>query len=115
MKDVCARKHGGNRESREAFAGSEESFANQERELIKLLASHPEGLTNEEMEMRLGLRQASVSARSATLKRLGIFVRKWLGVDGNGKPIYERKLNRSGKFASVLVLNPKKEFHYGNR
>ena len=70
--DVCARRHGGSRESQEAH-GRAEPLADALRELIvRNLGS--EGLTCEEVAGRMQLRYTTASARMSELKREGRIV-----------------------------------------
>jgi len=104
--DITANRHGGNPESKGAFAKIEDHIAAQTSEVLALYEEHPEGLIGEEVERLTRLRRSSVSARLSELRKRGLLIRKWIGTI-NGKIAYERRSTSSGATAAVLVLNPR--------
>jgi hypothetical protein len=102
--DICANRHGGNAESNAAFRKLEGHIAAQTAEVLAVFVRYAAGLTAEQAEDVLQMHRSSVSARLAELKKSGLLQRKKIGISRNGVPIYERRTNRSGCTAAVLVL-----------
>lgn len=63
------------------------------RTILQLIGDSPEGLTADELEVALGMRACSVTARINELLRSTVVKRSG-----------ERRRTRSGRFAHVLIL-----------
>jgi predicted ArsR family transcriptional regulator len=100
--DICENRHGGNPESAEAH----ESIAGGKRAAWNRIMRHLESCgdaTCDEMEIALGMRHQSCSARFAELKAEGI-------IEATG----ERRPTRSGRDARVFRLRREAEIWDGN-
>lgn len=97
--DICRNYHGGNPESEEA---NEETIKSKDRRRIidALFAAGLRGLTCDELEVLLGMRHQTCSARCSELLRDGVIVRKPTGLDGT----YMRRPTRTGCQAAVLIF-----------
>jgi hypothetical protein len=91
--DICENRHGGNEQSRAAFAKVRpKAAALRARILAYLRAMRPAGLTCEQLAVRLDIRYVTMAARLSELKR-----------DGLATDSGERRPTSSGATAAVIV------------
>lgn len=89
-KDICARKHGGNEQSRRAFS-ADTAAIQRERVLAAIMQAGERGLTCDELAAKWGKAQNEISGRFAELKK-----ESWIAKIGTRK-------TRSGNSAGVYV------------
>jgi len=84
--------------------------------VVAAVLSRLDGITAEEIEDLLDMSRSSVSARCSELRKLGYLLPKAIEViPAGGPPIYEqrpgyeKRRNRSGASAAVLVWNEAKD------
>jgi hypothetical protein len=104
--DVCSSKHGNNYESKAAFQNNRSRKEIQHELIIDALLDNPDGMTEEQLSLHLGMLRHSASARIAELKQLGAICRKPLQNPPDNAPTWERRKTTSGSYAAVLVINP---------
>lgn len=90
--DVCANRHGGNAESVDAHASIMQSAETLRLAILDAIREYGP-VTCDEIEVALGMRHQTASARCSELLRDGLLVRSG-----------ERRVTRSGRNAAVLVV-----------
>lgn len=88
--DICESRHRSNKNSEDAFHSRKDQSRLDRVRILDHLASHLDGATCDELEVALGLKHQSCSARCAELKTL-----KLVFEDGG-------RNTRSGRRAAVL-------------
>lgn len=108
--DITANRFLSNPESTAAFEAVVPHLNRQTAMVVAAVLSRLDGITAEEIEDLLDMPRSSVSARCSELRKRGFILPKQIEVTPpGGLPVYERRKNRSGSFAAVLVWNESKD------